>query len=174
MLMLHHPLLPLVLTLSASDLIVWHIPLCSPGPLSAPFSPPLSYFGKWFSQHGCLLRHAAFLPCIMSPSQGRNSTENTSLPLSIIAVESSDGIQLLCLSTNGDVAEIGSLEQADTMDLGSSPESSLLLVVPASYFMMPSSSYFVIRISSNLQCYNVSLFMIFALGLHFSILQDCR
>nr|CDS22208.1 dmX protein 1 [Echinococcus granulosus] len=143
--MAYHPMLPLVLTLSASEFIVWRSPFCSPGPLSAPLSPPLRHFGR-YRQDGTSLRYAAFFPCFIAPLHAPSSATNNTLPLSVIAVDSSTEIQLFSVDTTGTVTKIGNL--TPTMDASLSSSSSMLLVISAP---SSSSSFLVIKIFSTVE-----------------------
>lgn len=162
--MVYHPMLPLVLTLSASEFIIWHSPLCSPGPLSAPLSPPLRHFGR-YRQCGSALRYAAFFPCIIAPLHG---------PLSVVAVDSSVEIQLFSVDTTGAVVKIGNL--TSTTDASLSSSSSLLLVVPAPSLSATSSAFLVVRVHATEESDNVSFYCrkmiiwrVCAYLLHFSL-----
>ncbi|KAL5105767.1 DmX-like protein 1 [Taenia crassiceps] len=152
--MVYHPMLPLVLTLSASEFIVWHSPLCSPGPLSAPLSPSLRHFGR-YRQCGTALRYATFFPCIIAPLHAPSSPTDRALPLSVIAVDSLRELQLFSVDATGAVVNIGNL--TPTRDASRSTTSSLLLVIPAPSFSTSSSAFLVVRVYTTVENDNNSL-----------------
>lgn len=149
-LLLHHPLLPLVITLSASELNLWHVPLCSPGPLSAPVSHPLRKFGRYLQPVGDstkALRSAAFFPCIITPLVYRNMNDKMlQLPISIIAVESTSEVRLFCVDTTGDVLELETLPEVSMAPTS----TSVLFVIPAPIFLLGSSTstFLIVRVLS--------------------------
>nr|CDS32903.1 dmX protein 1 [Hymenolepis microstoma] len=146
MLFLHHPLLPLVLILSPSEFSLWHIPLCSPSPLSAHFSPPLRKFGQ-FTNHNesKFLRSAAFFPCIITPPIiPTSNTKMLQLPISIVAIESSSDVRLFCMDTTGVIRASDKLPEAVSLE---NETTSLLFVIQSPSFLIDSmsSTFLVIR-----------------------------
>ncbi|VUZ52923.1 unnamed protein product [Hymenolepis diminuta] len=145
-LLLHHPLLPLVLILSPSEFSLWHVPLCSPSPLSAYFSPPLRKFGRFIDHDKTeLLRSAAFFPCTITPPIFPTSNAKMlQLPLSVIVVESSSDVRLFCVDATGVVRPLDKLPEA--VSLGTKT-TSLLFVIQAPSFLIgsTSSTFLVIR-----------------------------
>ncbi|EUB57127.1 DmX-like protein 2 [Echinococcus granulosus] len=75
-----------------------------------------------------------------------HSATNNTLPLSVIAVDSSTEIQLFSVDTTGTVTKIGNL--TPTMDASLSSSSSMLLVISAP---SSSSSFLVIKIFSTVE-----------------------
>ncbi|VDD82171.1 unnamed protein product [Mesocestoides corti] len=149
-LMICHPMLPVVLTLSASELILWQIPPRPPGPLSTPSSTTLRLFGSHRAGVGVALppyRTAAFFPCLLSPYLKTSDSATAVQPLSVFVSETANALEFFCITTTGQVVEIGKFETR-VEDVC----SPFLCVVPAVPPMVSTSevasSYLVIRITS--------------------------
>ncbi|VDO12981.1 unnamed protein product [Rodentolepis nana] len=143
-LFLHHPLLPLVLTLSSSEFSLWHIPLCSPSPLSAHFSPSLRKFGQFINHSETkFLRSAAFFPCIITPPiTPTSNAKMLQLPLSVVVIESNSDIGLFCIDTTGIIRASDELPEA--VSLGNETTSLLFVIQSPSFLIDSTSSTFLI------------------------------
>ncbi|KAL5961441.1 hypothetical protein TSMEX_010842, partial [Taenia solium] len=80
---------------------------------------------------------------------------SSTLPLSVIAVDSLMEIQLFSVDTTGAVVKIGSL--TPTGDASPSSSSSLLLVIPAPSLSASSSAFLVVRVYVTVENDNESL-----------------